>query len=93
MCQRRSESRLTRIPFAVKFRGRPIRRCKVPLSGIQHNVTLDWELAIQWWNIYTREEFADLDVDDQARMIAVYRLKHHIDAVIAKDQADEMKRS
>ena len=47
---------------------------------------------MQWWNLYTREQFAELDVDSQARLIAVYRLKHHIDAVIAKDQADEMKR-
>lgn len=33
-----------------------------------------------------------LPVDEQARLIAVYRIKQHIDAVVAKDQADEMKR-
>ncbi len=59
---------------------------------MSHNITLDWELAVQWWGMYKREEFARLPVDDQARLIAVYRLKHHIDAVIAKDQADELKR-
>lgn len=63
------------------------------MSGITHNITLDWELAVQWWGIYTREQFIELDTDSQARLIAVYRLQKRIDAVIAKSQSDELKRS
>lgn len=63
------------------------------MSGITHNITLDWELAVQWWGIYTREQFTELDTDSQARLIAVYRLQKRIDAVIAKSQSDELKRS
>lgn len=76
----------------MRFRGRPIDRCKTPLSGIKHNTSLEWEFALQWWGIYTREEFAALDVNEQARLIAVYSLKNKIEAVLAKATADEMRR-
>lgn len=48
-------------------------------------------MAIQWWNLYTREEFAELPVATQARLIAVYNLRMKMDAVVAKAQADEIR--
>lgn len=59
---------------------------------MKYNTSLDWEFAIQWWQLYKREEFADLPVDDQARLIAVYRLNNKISAVIAKATADDANR-
>lgn len=50
-------------------------------------------MAIQWWGLYKREEFAALDIDSQARMIAVYRINRRIEGVLAKHQSDELKRS
>lgn len=61
-------------------------------SGIHYKVNLDWEFAVQWWGQYKREEFAALDVDSQARMVAVYRMHRKIEGVIAKQQSDDMKR-
>lgn len=58
---------------------------------MKYNTTLDWELAIQWWGLYTREEFSELPVDEQARIIAVYRVVRHMEAVVAKAQLDESK--
>ena len=59
---------------------------------MRYNPILDWELACQWWGSYTREQFALLDVDSQARIIAVYRVAKQIESVLAKAQADDMKR-
>ena len=59
---------------------------------MQFNTSLDWEFAIQWWHIYTRDEFAELSTDDQARLIAVYRMKNKIEAVLAKASSDEIRR-
>lgn len=50
-------------------------------------------MALQWWGTYTREEFADLDVESQARLIAVYRVKTTMESVIAQHQADEARRN
>lgn len=76
----------------MTFKKRPLFKYPVPLSGMKYNSSLDWELACQWWG-YKREEFQDLDVDEQARLIAVYMVKMRMDSVLAKDQADEMRRN
>lgn len=49
-------------------------------------------MAIQWWNLYTREEFAELNVEDQAHLIAVYRIKGLMESVVAQAQSDEIRR-
>lgn len=53
---------------------------------------LSWELACQWYGAYTREEFAKLPGDDQARIVALYIVQNRMDAVLAKANADEAKR-
>lgn len=59
---------------------------------MKYSITLDWEMACQWWG-YTREGFAALDVDEQARIIAVYRTSKLMESVVAQYQIDEMKRN
>lgn len=59
---------------------------------MRYGTSLDQELAIQWWGIYTREQFAELPTDDQSRIIAVFRIVRHMEAVLAKAQIDEMKK-
>lgn len=54
-------------------------------------MSLNIFLAIQWWG-YRIEEFEELSVDEQARIVAVYNVKNTMDSVIAKAQADEIGR-
>lgn len=75
------------------FRGRPLFQHRVPLSGFQFNSELSWELACQWYGSYTREEFAALPGDEQARIVAIYLVHQRMDAVLGKHLADEAKKN
>lgn len=74
------------------YRGRPLFDHRVPLSGFSFNPSLSWELACQWYGSYTREVFAELPGDEQARIVALYQVHSYMEAVIAKTMADEAKR-
>lgn len=60
---------------------------------MKYDISLDWELAIQWWGIYSRHEFSELPTEEQARLIAVYRTVKLMESVLAKAQADDIRRS
>lgn len=45
-------------------------------------------MAAQWWG-YRWERFTQLDANEQAFLIAVYRTKNQIDGVIAYKQYQE----
>ncbi len=46
---------------------------------------------MHWWG-YKPEEFEELEGDEQARRIAVYRLNNRIEAVVADYQNKERER-
>jgi hypothetical protein len=73
------------------FRGRKIRDIRLPSAGVSHAVELEWYLAMHWWG-YKPEEFEELEGDEQARRIAVYRLNNRIEAVVADYQNKERER-
>lgn len=79
-------------PFAPTFRRRDIFSIHVPRSGLAFAQELEWELAAHWWR-YKPEEFAMLDGDEQSRRVAVYRIQHQMEAVVAQEQAKEAKRA
>lgn len=62
----------------------------MPRSGIGYEPNLDWALAAQWWG-YTWEAFCDLDGDEMAHRVAVYRAHNRIKGVIAKDSMRKAK--
>jgi hypothetical protein len=53
---------------------------------------LEWGLAAQWWG-ESWERFCAMDGDDQAFLIAVYRTKTRLDAVIQWDQRPKQKKT
>lgn len=63
----------------------------LPRSGVSYSTELEAELARQWHHIGPAEWEA-MDGDQQARYIAVHRVYHQIEGVVAKAQADEAKR-
>ena len=50
-----------------------------------------WEFACQWYGTYTRDQFADLPGDEQARIVALYMIRSQMDAITAKEIADRAK--
>lgn len=63
----------------------------LPRSGVSYAAALEWELARQWHHIGPAE-WNEMDGDEQAKYIAVYRAHHQIEGVLAKARADEAKR-
>lgn len=62
----------------------------MPRSGVSYDPLLDWLLAAQWWH-YRWEEFCELDGDEQALLVAVYRTHGQIEGVIHKDAMRKVK--
>lgn len=62
----------------------------LPRSGVRYSPPLEWELSRQWHHI-SPAEWDLMSGDVQAKYIAVYRLHHQIEGVMAKRQADEAK--
>lgn len=75
----------------MQWRGRDIWRERVPRGGISYSPILDWIFAAVWAN-YTPTAFFELDGDEQALIVAAYRSKHQIDAVLAQDQIKRRNR-
>jgi hypothetical protein len=61
-------------------------------SGLRYNQLYEWREAARWAG-YRYSEFESLEGDEQARIVAHYRIRHQIDAVLAEDQQRRMKRS
>lgn len=78
--------------FQATFRGRDLWAIQPPRSGLAFAPVLEWELARQW-NGISPAEWHTMDGYEQSRYVAVYRAKHHMDAVIAYHQAEEAKRN
>lgn len=52
-----------------------------------------WEMALHWYGMYDREQFEQLDADEQARIIALYRIHQQVEGIIATERIREMKRA
>lgn len=76
----------------VRYRGKALDAYRTPRSGLSYAPQLDWALAAQWWH-YELEAFYALDGDEQAYLVAVYRAKHQMDAVVAHEQYKEATRA
>lgn len=63
----------------------------LPRSGISYTPALEWELARQWHHI-APAEWDEMDGDEQAKYIAVYRIHYQIEGVIQKARQDDQKR-
>src|SRR5689334_22654883 len=83
-CLRRWQYRSSWRVFNVQFRGRDIFEIRVPLSGVTHSIEFEWREAAHWAR-YRWEEFADLDGDEQAAIVAHYRAHTRLEAVLAQD--------
>ena len=68
--------------FRVTYRGRDVFRCPAPSSGIQYgNPEFEWVLASQWAH-RTYEDFRALHGEKQSEIVAAYRTKQRLDAVV-----------
>lgn len=56
----------------------------MPRSGLSYAAEFEWLEAAHWAG-YRWEAFRVLDGDDQARIVAHYRARMQMDAVIAQD--------
>lgn len=63
---------------------------RLPRSALRHNAVLEWELARQW-NGISDAAWEAMSGNKQAYYVAIYRVKHHSDAIIAHDQAEKAK--
>lgn len=50
-------------------------------------------MAIHWYGRYSREEFAELDGEEQSRIIALWLINQQVEAVIAKEHLKEIKKA
>jgi hypothetical protein len=62
-----------------------------PKSPIVYAPVLDWWFAAQWWG-EDPEAFEQREGKQQARMVAVYQARRHMDAVLADEQAKKERR-
>ena len=53
---------------------------QIPRSQIEYSDSFGWLEAARWRG-YTNEQFADLDGDEQARIVAQWEVSMQIDAV------------
>ena len=63
---------------------------KVPLSGVEYSVELEWRLAARWAG-YRFDEFQILDGEEQSENVAAYRIAMRIEAVLNMEQARAAK--
>jgi hypothetical protein len=63
----------------------------VPRSGLTMDPVLEWRLAAQWRG-YKWEEFAALEGEEMSVIVAEYRVKHQMEAVMAFEQAKAAER-
>lgn len=76
----------------MQYKGKDVFKWRTPRSGFRYDITLDWELAAHWRG-YSREAFSELDGDEQARIVALFRIHHQMEAVLAKVRADAERRA
>lgn len=70
--------------FAVTFKGKDVFRCPAPPSGVQYgNPEFEWRLAAQWSHLDYDNEFRKLHGEKQSEIVAAYRTKQRMDAVVA----------
>lgn len=82
-----------RLPrFNPLWRGSPLFNVYVPRSGLSWDSAVDHELARVWAQI-PPSEWDGMDGGTKAIYIAVYMIQRQGEAVIAKEQADEVKRN
>lgn len=65
---------------------------RTPRSGFSTSESFTWEMAIHWYGLYDRDEFAELDGEEQARIVALYLIDNQQQAIIAQEHAREAKR-
>lgn len=68
----------------MTFQGKGVFEIRVPLSGIGYSAEFEWREAAHWANI-PWHAFRTLDGDEQAAIVAHYRARMRLDAVIAQD--------
>lgn len=77
--------------FDVRYDTTPIMDVSIPVhSKLRYNAQLDHNFAAQWWHI-DLESFRALPAETQEEMIATYRLRHRIDAVVAHKQMQKQQ--
>lgn len=79
------------MPFAVKFRRRDIFEYKTPRSGISYTSAALEYINAAHWDQQSYEEFCMLEPDDQAVIVAAYRVSMQMEAVIAVEQARQAR--
>lgn len=79
-------------PFEATYRGKDIFKIRVPRTGMAFSGYYEWCEAARWAG-YTREAFAQLTGQDQASIVAQFRVHHQMEAVLAKVQADKLERA
>ncbi len=79
--------------FQASFKGRELTEAvrSLPSSGIRYAPIMEAGLAAQWAH-YKTFEFFDLDVKEQAFVIALYRAAHAIEAVSTHDAMKKANR-
>jgi hypothetical protein len=68
-----------------------VRGLHVPLSGLSYAPQLEWRLAAAWAH-YPYHQFQRLEGAEQARIVAAYRLKNKMDALLAHEQLKAAQR-
>lgn len=64
----------------------------MPRSGISYSPALEWRLAARWAH-YRYEEFVALEGEAQSEIVAAYRIAMQMEAVLAQEQAREMRQA
>ena len=63
----------------------------MPSSGVSYSAELETILAAVWAH-YQQEAFERLPGEEQSRIVAAYRTQARADAVVAQENAREMRR-
>lgn len=81
-----------RLPsFLVRFQGRDVFDIKVRRSGASYAPELEWVFAAIWAG-YTQRAFRRLEGAEQAEIVAAYRCRLQLDAVLEQEAERERKR-
>lgn len=76
----------------MTFKGRPIEQWPLEKSGASYSDQFEWRLAAQDSH-YRYADFEQLDGDEQSRIVAFYRQRRRMEAVMADDQARTARRN
>ena len=84
------------MPFEPTYNGIPIFRCQTPKSKFRFSASfigLSYEmLEAARWRGYRNDEFQELEIEEQALIIAHYRIDSQIRAIIEHENEKASRR-